>query len=155
MMVGSLITSLREVNLNLDKKRHMSCVVHVINLIVQEGLKYMEIPKAFTIEQMTNLVDDNKLLMLPTISTSIGDIVSRVRQLIDVIYLFTQRRKQYVKFCKELCMLDNDLLLLNLPTQWNSTHDMMIGAYEKRQVLNNMTLLVLFDSKNYCTIDEE
>lgn len=91
MMVESLVTSLREMNLNFDKKHHMSYMAHIINLIVQKGLRCMEIPKVFTIERMVDLVDDDKLLMFPNTSTSMGEIMYQVKQLVAIICLFTQR----------------------------------------------------------------
>lgn len=44
----------------------MSCVAHVINLVIQEGLRCIEIVKVFTVERMTNLIDEDELLMFST-----------------------------------------------------------------------------------------
>lgn len=75
MIVESLVTSLREVNPTFDIKCHMSCVAHVINLIVQEGLRYMEILEEFIAKQMTDLVEDDELLIFSITSTSMRKIV--------------------------------------------------------------------------------
>lgn len=83
-----------------------------------------------------------------------GDCVSSeiVSQYCIVIYT---KWECYVEFYKELCMSDINLLVFDVPTWWNSTHDKMIRTYEKQQVLNKITLLVLSNGKNYYMTDGE
>lgn len=77
----------------------MSCVAHVINLVIQEGLRCIEIVKVFTVERMTNLIDEDELLMFSTTFACIGEIVYQVRQLVSIVWSSTQRYEHYV-FCR-------------------------------------------------------
>lgn len=51
----------------------------------------MEISKALIVKQMIDPIDKDKLLMLPTTSTLVREIVYCVRQLVNVIWSSTQR----------------------------------------------------------------
>ena len=58
-----------------------------------------------------------------------------------------QRIRQYKELCKKHKMTNKNLLIIDVPTRWNSTYDMIIAALEKRKVLNAMTTTCQEDVK--------
>ncbi|XP_078436353.1 putative transcriptional regulator tpeD [Wolffia australiana] len=72
----------------------------------------------------------------------LGDAIARVRQVVTSIRASTQRRQQYVKTCNDMGKNPNQLPLDCL-TRWNSTHDMLHAALEKREVVYLMALQIM------------
>ncbi|XP_073273203.1 zinc finger BED domain-containing protein RICESLEEPER 2-like [Primulina huaijiensis] len=79
---------------------YVRCVAHIINLIVQDGLK------------------------------EVGDSVKRVRQALRYIRQTPARMKRFKDCCEIEKIESNKSLCLNVPTRWNSTYLMLNTAQE-------------------------
>lgn len=92
--VGSLRTRLiaRGVCLLGGKFLHMRCVAHIVNLVVQDGLKEL--------------------------STS----VKNIREAIRFVRQSPARLARFKKCCEEENIDSKSLLCLDVPTRWNSTY---------------------------------
>ncbi|PWA56714.1 zinc finger BED domain-containing protein RICESLEEPER 2 [Artemisia annua] len=86
------------------KHFHVRCMAHILNLIVQEGLKV----KNYHVESLSNAV-------------------RYIRQ-------STQRIKKFKACMKESSLESNRFLCGECPTRWNSKHDMLKIAVELRDV---------------------
>ncbi|GKB30545.1 zinc finger BED domain-containing protein RICESLEEPER 2 [Tanacetum coccineum] len=103
--IGYLIKKLPNARLYDDGKHfHVRCMAHVLNLIVQEGLKV----KNYHVECLSNAV-------------------RYIRQ-------STQRIKKFKACMKESGLESNRFLCGECPTRWNSKHDMLKIAIELRDV---------------------
>ncbi|GJS34271.1 zinc finger BED domain-containing protein RICESLEEPER 2 [Tanacetum coccineum] len=101
--IGYLIKKLPNARLYDDGKHfHVRCMAHVLNLIVQEGLKV----KNYHVECLSNAV-------------------RYIRQ-------STQRIKKFKACMKESGLESNRFLCGECPTRWNSKHDMLKIAIELR-----------------------
>ncbi|KAM3204906.1 hypothetical protein P3L10_028316 [Capsicum annuum] len=79
---------------------HMRCMAHMINLVVQEGLKEM------------------------------NDSVKRVRQVVRYIRQSPSRLKKFKECCELEKIACKKSLCLDIPTRWNSTYLMLNVAQE-------------------------
>lgn len=85
-------------NLMNGQHLHMGCVVHIINLIVQDGLK------------------------------EIGDSVRRVRQAVKYIRQSPMRIQNFKDYCEIEKITSKKSLCLDVVTRWNSTYMMLKSA---------------------------
>ncbi|XP_071707971.1 zinc finger BED domain-containing protein RICESLEEPER 2-like [Rutidosis leptorrhynchoides] len=85
---------------------HVRCMAHIMNLIVQEGLKSLE-----------------------------GSI-ERIRQAVRWVRLSTVRGKKFKNFALLEGIKCEKCLCLDVPTRWNSTYLMLIVAIEYRNVFD-------------------
>ena len=67
---------------------------------------------------------------------TLGEVVSKVRTLVQDARKSSQRPLMYAKLCADLKMLDNKLLELDCLTPWNNTYDILWAAIEKRAILD-------------------
>ncbi|GAB2288750.1 hypothetical protein Dimus_038022 [Dionaea muscipula] len=90
------------------KYMHVRCLAHIVNLIVKDGLKKLD--KSVT---------------------SIRNVVRFVRS--------SPRRFDYFKKCVETDKLDNKgLVVMDVPTRWNSTYLMLESALKFRKAFDRM-----------------
>ncbi|PWA74273.1 zinc finger BED domain-containing protein RICESLEEPER 2 [Artemisia annua] len=103
--ISYLIKKLPNARLYDDGKHfHVRCMAHILNLIVQEGLKV----KNYHVESLSNSV--------------------------RYIRKSTQRIKKFKACMKESSLESNRFLCGECPTRWNSKHDMLKIAVELRDV---------------------
>lgn len=87
---------------------------------------------------------------------SCKEILLRLRKLVLATGASPQRVHHYRSLCKELDMKDQNLLIEDVPTRWNSTFEMIEAAWEKRKVLDKMAIDYLNTNKvNYSIRSEE
>ena len=141
-MIDELMKTMSHINPLFDRKCHMPCLVHVLNLAVQDGLK----------ELKTTIGKDTSASCISS-SKSLGDVVSRVRKIVKVICSSPARVEKYKQFCHDFGMSSTSMPNLDNSTRWNSTYDMLSEAYEKRTVLEKMPMIVLIG--NYLISNEE
>ncbi|XP_073120935.1 zinc finger BED domain-containing protein RICESLEEPER 2-like [Henckelia pumila] len=92
---------------------HVRCVAHIINLIVQDGLK------------------------------KVGDPVKRVGQATRYIRQSPARIKRFKECCEIEKIESKKSLCLDVPTRWNSTYLMLNTTQEFENALQDMVLLIL------------
>ena len=145
-MIDELVKTMAHINPLFDRKRHMPCFVHVLNLTVQDGLK--ELKTAADEDTFTSCISSSK---------SLGDVVSRVRKIVKVICSSPARVEKYEKFCHDLGISSTSMPNSNISTRWNSTYDMLSEAYEKKMVLEKMVMFFLTGRPNehYLISNEE
>ena len=154
-MMDELIKSLADVNPIFEETRHMPCIAHVINLAVQDGLAGLDIPEAWDECLVAIFEDEDRMFMINTTSTTLRELVFRVRQLINGARGSVQRQEKY-RLCCNAEGYNDSLPILDVPTRWNSTHEMLIDAYNKRVVLDKMAQLFMSNGdRNFCLNDAE
>jgi hypothetical protein len=101
--VGILRRQLQQTNIADGKYLHMRCAAHIINLIVQDGLKEVDLS------------------------------IKRVRAAIRYIKNGTSRLVKFKEFADEEKVDSKEFLKLDVPTRWNYTYLMLKAAivYEK------------------------
>ncbi|XP_078440855.1 putative transcriptional regulator tpeD [Wolffia australiana] len=164
--VGLLAKELKLISDRFTQDRHVPCAAHVLNIIVHTA------PQSLRVSMTTNPpktvdnsasdsayeldydADTDDLDTMQEAAASHAEIVNRdgglilgdeiapVRQLVMSIRASTQRRQQYVKTCNDMGKNHNQLPLDCL-TWWNSTHDMLHAALEKREVVDLMVLQIM------------
>ncbi|XP_078432925.1 putative transcriptional regulator tpeD [Wolffia australiana] len=92
---------------------------------------------------------DNELVDVYSVSDEIdgprkplclGDAVAKVRNLVRSIRSSTQRRELYTQACEDNPEVeDTNMVVLDCPTRWNSTYDLLAAAVEKRDVLDEVS----------------
>ncbi|KAG2215206.1 hypothetical protein INT45_003527 [Circinella minor] len=118
------------------ENNHISCIGHVINLVVQTaivaGLKAQA-------PENTDSSDDNDT----TETESSASILKSLRSGIRAIRSSPTRRKQYIEFCTNAT---RKLKLIQLPldvrTRWDSMYNMLWIAHKQRVAYNKMTMHV-------------
>ncbi|XP_078433663.1 putative transcriptional regulator tpeD [Wolffia australiana] len=93
---------------------------------------------------------DNELVDVYSVSDEIdglrkplclGDAVAKVRNLVRSIRSSTQRGELYTQACEDDPEVeDTNMVVLDCPTRWNSTYDMLAAAVEKRDVLDEVSM---------------
>ena len=145
-MIDELVKTMAHINPLFDRKRHMPCLAHVLNLAVQDGLK-----------DLKTTADEDTSTSCILSSKSLGDVVSRVRKIVKVIRSSPARVEKYEQFCHDLGISSTSMPNLDISTRWNSTYDMLSEAYEKKMVLEKMAMFVLTGRPNehYLISNEE
>ena len=87
---------------------HMRCCAHILNLIVEEGLK------------------------------EIDASVAKVREAVRYVKSSPNRNQTFRSFMERLGMESNSLLCLDVPTRWNSTYLMLEIAKKFEKVFLRM-----------------
>ncbi|XP_078446415.1 putative transcriptional regulator tpeD [Wolffia australiana] len=158
-MLALLAWKVRSVNPTFTARRHVPCVAHILNIVVQAALKSFNIPSAQSVEPEEGDVmmtaeqydsdQDNELVDVYSVSDEVdgprkplclGDAVAKVHNLVRTIRSSTQRRELYTQACEDDPKVeDTDMVVLDCPTRWNSTYDILTAAIEKRDVLDEVS----------------
>ena len=122
--IDQLMKTMCNINPLFDRKRHMPCLAHVLNLAVQDGQK----------ELKATVEEDTSTLCISS-SNSLGDVVTRVRKIVKVICSCLARVEKYEQFFHDLGISSTNMPNSNISTRWNSTNDMLNEAREKKTIL--------------------
>ena len=123
-MIDELVKTNAHINPLFDRKCHMPCLPHVLNLAVQDGLK-----------ELKSTTDEDTSTSCISSSKSLGDVVSRVKKIVKVIRSSLARVEKYEQFCHDLGISSTSMPNSYISTRWNSTYDMLSKAFEKKTVL--------------------
>ena len=108
---------------------HVPCMAHVLNLVVQRGLKELCNP-SLTSEYLEGEDDegcDEDVLEVSSEKT-FGKILRRLRKLVLMENSTPQRIRQYKELCEKNKMPNKNFLITNVCMRWNSTYDMIIAT---------------------------
>ena len=147
-MVASLEKMMNENGSMFTKQHHVSCMTHVLNLVVQRGLKELGNP-SLTSKNSEGEDDegcDEDVLEVSS-KKAFGKILRRLQKLVLMANSTPQRIHQYKELCEKHKMSNKNLLITDVCTRWNSIYDMIIAAWEKRKVLNAMVTTCQKDGK--------
>ena len=148
-MVASLEKIMNENGSKFTKQHNVSCMAHVLNLVVQGGLKELGNPSLTS--KYSDGEDDegcDKDVLEVSSKKVFGKILRRLRKLVLMANSAPQRILQYKEMCEKHKMPNKNLLITDVRTRWNSTYDMIIEAWEKRKVLNAMATTCQKDGKD-------
>ena len=104
-------------------------MAHVLNLVVQRGLKDLGNP-SLTSENSEGEDDegcDEDVLEVSS-KKAFGKILRRLQKLVLMANSTPQRIRQYKELCEKHKMSNKNLLITDVRTRWNSTYDMIIAA---------------------------
>ncbi|XP_078435011.1 putative transcriptional regulator tpeD [Wolffia australiana] len=158
-MLALLARKVRSVNPTFTARRHIPCVAHILNIVVQAALKSFNIPSVQSVEPEEGDVmmsadqydsdQDNELGDVYSVSDEIdgpckplclGDTVAKVRNLVRSILSSTQQQELYTQACEDDPKVeDTNMVVLDCPTRWNSTYNILVAAVEKRDVLDEVS----------------
>ena len=110
------------------KKNNIRCLAHIINITVQEILKYIKAGEAQEEEELLELITQEE--REDNINT---EIIPRLRRLIIRIRSSPQKTEQFARRC-EYFSLQSLKLVLDVKTRWNSTYLMLDRAIKLQQV---------------------
>ena len=134
----------------------MPCMAHVLNLVVKGGLKELGNSSSTLLcsesEGDEECEEDD---IEVTSQIPFGAILHRLRKLVLAANSTPQRIHQYKELCERYIMSNKNLLIINIPTRWNSTYVMITTTWDKRKVLNGMTTTCLKDGKGISLIMSE
>ena len=139
---------MNENSLMFTKQHHVPCMAHVLNLVVERGLKELGNP-SLNSENSEGEDDegcDEDVLEVSS-KKAFGKILRRLRKLVLMVSNTPQRISQYKELCEKHKMSNKNLLITDVRTRWNSIYDMIIAAWEKRKVLNAMATTCQKDGK--------
>ncbi|XP_078448328.1 putative transcriptional regulator tpeD isoform X2 [Wolffia australiana] len=159
-MLALMARKLKSVNPTFTARRHVPCVAHILNIVVQAALESFNIPSAQGMEpeegDVTRTVDqydsdqDNDLGDVYSVSDDsdgprkplcLGDAIAKVRNLLRSIRSSTQRRELYTQACEDDSEVgDSNMVVLDCHTQWNSTYTMLAAAVKKRDVPDEVSM---------------
>ncbi|XP_078443785.1 putative transcriptional regulator tpeD [Wolffia australiana] len=158
-MLALMLRKLKGVNPTFTARRHVPCVTHILNVVVQAAIKSFGIPSAQGVEpeegnvtrttehydsdhdndigDMYSVSDDNEGPRKPL---CFGDAVAKVRTLVRSIRSSMQRRELYTQACEDDSEVgDSNMVVLDCPTRWNSRYSMLATAVKKRDVLDEVS----------------
>ena len=144
-MVDALVKTMSELNPAFDRTRQIPSLAHAIEQVIRDGLEHLRIPTPSRVKDFRQPFLQN--------SQSLGDVVLRVGQLVEVIRSTPEHLDKYKQLCRDLKMLTNNMPSPGIPMCWNSTYDMLVAAHEKRRVLEKAAALV--DSQQHYCLEEE
>ncbi|XP_078446589.1 putative transcriptional regulator tpeD [Wolffia australiana] len=155
-------------NPKFTARRHVPCVVHILNIVVQAAIKNFGVPSAQVVEpnqgdltrtaEHYDIDQDNNLGDICSASDDydggrqplcLADAVAKVRTLVRNIRSSTQRREIYRKACEDDPEVEDcNMVVLDCPTRWNSTYAMLASAVKKWDMSKDEWELV----KEFCRI---
>ena len=107
------------------------CMGHVLNLAVQPGLKELGNNYSYSDSE-----DDNYIEGLEAIGQkSFGEILQRLQKLVIATCHSLKMINHYKNLCDELKMQNENIIVKDVQTRWNSTYDMIEAAWGKRKLL--------------------
>lgn len=110
------------------KKNNIRCLAHIINLTVQEILKYVKAEDAQEEDKILESISQEDQV------NSNVEIIPKLRRLIVKIRSSPQRKEKFSRHC-EFYLNNNSLnLILDVKTRWNSTYFMLDRALKLRDV---------------------
>ena len=144
-MITILERELRPVNPHFSAKRHVLCMVHVINLVMQAWLNALDVvedkPESTFIDgvDITNLdgVLNGDEMNVPS-DISLGDVVQHLREVVREICGSMNQENKYFSYCRQSNMLNTRRIPLDCTTKWISTYKMLHEYLEKRIVIDVM-----------------
>lgn len=133
-------------NLKDAEDLHFRCLSHVLNLGVQDILKIfnrgLEDTDAGLLEEEKILEDlDDDMEEDSTLSTPIGKIISKVRNLFKKIRFSEQLREKLRSYCI-VEKIDFIEPVRDIKTRWNSTFDMLSTAIRLKRALELLIMSV-------------
>ncbi|XP_078428675.1 putative transcriptional regulator tpeD [Wolffia australiana] len=158
-MLALMARKIKIVNPNFSARRHVPCVTHIVNIVVQAAIKSFGIPSAQVVEpdegdvmRTTDHYDndqDNELGDMFLASDdhdgalrplSLGDAVAKVRKLVHGIRSPMQQREHYAKACEDDPEVeDSNMVILDCPTRWSSTYALLAVVVKKRDVIDEVS----------------
>ncbi|XP_078431091.1 putative transcriptional regulator tpeD [Wolffia australiana] len=148
-MMATLERELRSVNPHFTAKRHVLCITHVINLVMQAGLKALDVvgegPEETFLDEvdLTDIVDVFDAEELAGQAISLGDIGRRLRKVVVAIRGSSKKETKYFSYCRQLNMTNTRRISLDCPTRWSSTFKMLRGCIEKKFIIDMLLSNVL------------
>ncbi|XP_078437642.1 putative transcriptional regulator tpeD [Wolffia australiana] len=158
-MMALMARKIKIGNLNFTARRHVPCVAHILNTVVQAAIKNFGVPSAQAVEpdqgDLTRTAEhydsdqNNDLGDICSASDDydggrrplcLADAIAKVRTLVHNIRSSTQRREIYRKACEDDPEVEDcNMIVLDGPTQWNSTYTMLAAAVKKRDVIDKVS----------------
>ena len=105
-MIYQLVKTMCDINPLFDPKCHMSCLAHVLNLVVQDSLR-----------ELNSVVEEDTSTLCISSSKSLGDIVIRVRKILKVICSSPTCVEKYEKFFHDLGISSTSISNLDMSTK--------------------------------------
>ncbi|XP_078443051.1 putative transcriptional regulator tpeD [Wolffia australiana] len=148
-MMAKLERELRSVNPHFTTKRHVMCIAHVINLVMQAELKALDVvdeaPEVTFVDEvdLTDIVNDFPAEESAGLAISLGGIVRRLREVVVAIRGSSKKEAKYFSYCRQLNMTEMSRIPTDCPTRWSSTFKMLRGCMGKRFVIDMLLSNVL------------
>ncbi|XP_078431609.1 putative transcriptional regulator tpeD [Wolffia australiana] len=158
-MLALMARKMKSVNPTFSARRHVPCIAHILNIVVQAAIKSFTIPSAQAVvpeegsvtrtADQYNSDEENKLGDVFSLSEEndgahrplcLGDVVAKVQTLVRSIRCSTQRREHYAKVCEDDPEVkDCNMVVLDCQTRWSSTYSMLAAAVKKRDVIDEVS----------------
>ena len=155
-MAVSLENLLRESGSTFTKQFHVPCMAHVLNLVVQGGLKQLGNSSSTSLcseSESDEECEEDEVEV--TSQRPFGEILRRLRKLVLATNSTPQRIHQYKELCERYNMSNKNLLTIDVSTRWNSMYAMITTTCDKRKVLNTMATTCLKGGKGISLIISE
>ncbi|XP_078444856.1 zinc finger BED domain-containing protein DAYSLEEPER-like [Wolffia australiana] len=122
-MMAKLERELRSVNPHFTVKRHVMCIAHVINLVMQVGLKALDVideaPETAFVDDvdLTDIVNDSPVEELAGEAISLGGVVRRLREVVVAIRGSSKKEAKYFSYCRQMNVTDTSRIPIDCPTR--------------------------------------